>query len=192
MVYVTACAVCGTQFESIQRKVCCSPECKRERKREYDKLRYVEKREEIIARACAWQRENKVRKQAYDAEYRDRTAERRLALKREYTRVYIKENREQYREYAARRRARKHANGAFIVTEKDYARALTRQGRRCTYCEVAFGPDVPIHWDHIVPIARGGSHSIGNLAAACAACNQAKSHRTVTEWRAGKIVPYFQ
>lgn len=40
--------------------------------------------------------------------------------------------------------------------------------------------------DHIIPVIRGGNHSIGNLTPACASCNASKNHRTVMEWRLSK------
>lgn len=36
--------------------------------------------------------------------------------------------------------------------------------------------------DHVVPISRGGTHHIGNLALACLLCNAAKRERTPAEW----------
>jgi 5-methylcytosine-specific restriction endonuclease McrA len=45
--------------------------------------------------------------------------------------------------------------------------------RRCVYCasplELAFAT-----LDHVVPLARGGAHTPGNLVAACLRCNRLK------------------
>ena len=37
--------------------------------------------------------------------------------------------------------------------------------------------------DHVVPVGRGGQHSIGNIVGACLPCNQSKGSRTIMEWR---------
>jgi 5-methylcytosine-specific restriction endonuclease McrA len=53
------------------------------------------------------------------------------------------------------------------------------QSKPCLYC----GSTKQIEIDHIIPIARGGRHSIGNLAPACRACNRSKTDYLVMEWR---------
>lgn len=52
-------------------------------------------------------------------------------------------------------------------------RTLKRDRFRCTYCGQA-GTDVELQVDHIIPVARGGSHHISNLTTACRECNQKK------------------
>ena len=188
-----ACRHCGSLFDCNSSRQFCTKDCKQAAKRAYDRARYIEKRDEVIARACDWQRENVLRKQAYDAEYRERTRDRRLELKREHGKRYYRENRERMvvygQEASHRRRARKNDAGVYLFTERDRRRALVRSGHACSYCGGGFTVDNPCHWDHIVPIARQGSHGVGNLTPSCRRCNQSKSHRTVLEWRMGKVVP---
>jgi 5-methylcytosine-specific restriction endonuclease McrA len=52
----------------------------------------------------------------------------------------------------------------------------------CFYC----GSSEEIQIDHVMPISRGGKHSIGNLVAACGPCNRQKHSKTVMEWRKWK------
>jgi 5-methylcytosine-specific restriction endonuclease McrA len=40
--------------------------------------------------------------------------------------------------------------------------------------------------DHIIPVCRGGSDAIDNLALACRSCNQEKHRMTGDEFRAWK------
>ena len=78
----------------------------------------------------------------------------------------------------ARRRARKAGNGVFEITPKDMRRLLAQ---RCAECD---GPGE--HVDHIIPVSRGGRHSIGNLQMLCAPCNHNKHNKLTVEWRARK------
>jgi 5-methylcytosine-specific restriction endonuclease McrA len=40
--------------------------------------------------------------------------------------------------------------------------------------------------DHIIPVSRGGNHSIGNVMTLCLKCNMSKHARTITEWKHSK------
>lgn len=52
-------------------------------------------------------------------------------------------------------------------------RTMKRDRFQCTYCG-APGTDAELEIDHIIPVARGGSHHISNLTTACRTCNQKK------------------
>src|SRR5690606_22558633 len=78
-----------------------------------------------------------------------------------------------------RRRALKAAADINYVSTKDWTRLVRRFEGRCAYC----GASGPLHMDHIVPLARGGRHGIGNLLPACASCNCSKGAKLLMEWR---------
>lgn len=48
---------------------------------------------------------------------------------------------------------------------------------KCHYCAGFFSPE-QLTMDHIVPLARGGRSTPGNVVAACRRCNQSKSVAT--------------
>lgn len=52
-------------------------------------------------------------------------------------------------------------------------RVLERDGFTCQYCG-AKAPNVELHVDHIVPVAKGGTNDESNLVTACAVCNLGK------------------
>lgn len=54
-------------------------------------------------------------------------------------------------------------------------------GRRCVYCATALGLENAT-LDHVIPLARGGTHHPGNLVAACQECNQLKGSLLPTEF----------
>lgn len=82
---------------------------------------------------------------------------------------------ERVRANASLQRASRQSAPSFLVTPADIARILAQP---CAYC------DAPSeHIDHVIPLSRGGRHSIGNLTGACAKCNQSKSNKLLIEWR---------
>ena len=50
----------------------------------------------------------------------------------------------------------------------------------CHYCGRKFPPE-ELTMDHIVPVARGGKSTRGNIVAACRDCNQKKKYLTPVE-----------
>jgi len=74
-----------------------------------------------------------------------------------------------------RRRARKMDNSVFDVTNKELAKLYASP---CFYCG-----NPSQHIDHVVPLSRGGTHSIGNLVGACAGCNLGKGSKFLSEWK---------
>ena len=77
-----------------------------------------------------------------------------------------------------------------MAREKLKARELRRsqwwmnklaQGR-CVYCEGTFPRD-DLTMDHIVPLARGGRSTKGNVVPCCKACNATKRYWTPAELR---------
>jgi hypothetical protein len=51
---------------------------------------------------------------------------------------------------------------------------LRRDNHACRYCGAA-APDVPLTFDHVVPVALGGSDEPSNLVTACRDCNSGKT-----------------
>lgn len=104
---------------------------------------------------------------AYHRAYRVKNKEGLAAQKRKYEASH-KAPPEIGVRRAQRQRARKLGNGVFDVTTKEMERM---RNSPCVYC----GAIGNIHIDHVVPVSKGGSHSIGNLQPLCQRCNQSKS-----------------
>ncbi len=50
----------------------------------------------------------------------------------------------------------------------------------CHYCHGHF-PPAQLTMDHLIPVARGGTSTKGNVVPACFACNQTKAAQTPAE-----------
>ncbi len=51
----------------------------------------------------------------------------------------------------------------------------------CWYCKRRVGPEM-LTMDHVVPLARGGKTTRGNLVPACKECNNRKKNLLPMEW----------
>jgi len=134
----------------------------------------------------AWLEANRERVRAYAREHQ---AQYR-AEHPEHAAAWWAANPVKHRLYQAQRRARKTANGEYSVTERDIRRLLLRWNNCCAYC--GNKPDgAPLHLDHIVPLKRGGQHSIGNLIPACQRCNTSKNARLLYPWRTSVLLTEY-
>jgi 5-methylcytosine-specific restriction endonuclease McrA len=110
-------------------------------------------------------------------------------------RVYYQNNKEAFREsrkrylaknpglnaaYVRKYEALRRGNGVFLITKKEIANLVSGS---CFYCEAKV---TKLTLDHVIPLSRGGTHSIGNLVGACSTCNSSKGNRFITEWERDK------
>jgi len=79
----------------------------------------------------------------------------------------------------AKRKTRKLEQSVGVVTTADIAAILAQP---CLAC----GTRQSITIEHLVPLARGGAHSIGNLAPLCQSCNSSKNSMLWVEWKYSK------
>lgn len=59
------------------------------------------------------------------------------------------------------------------------SQVFDRDDYACVYC----GCPHDLACDHIVPLVRGGTNALDNLATACRPCNRSKGAKLVEEWR---------
>jgi len=90
--------------------------------------------------------------------------------------IYLSKNKERNALKSQRRRARLYNAETFIILDKEFKKIYSMP---CSNCESRKN----ITLDHIIPIARGGRHSIGNLQPLCLSCNSSKHTKTIMEWR---------
>lgn len=185
------CVVCGASLANrrIDAKFC-GDLCRwKVSGAQYRKSLSDEKRQAKTARDTLRDKENPDRVKARQAKYRKRNHAARL----EATRVWRKNNpnqnqiwraanRDKTANYRHNRRVREWSNchGGVGVSEIDWLRLVNRYNACCAYCDCR-----PNHLqqDHVVPLCRGGRHSIGNILPACPTCNQSKGGSLLIEWK---------
>lgn len=153
------------------------------RKRRYNQ----EHADENRARAAAWQQANPERASELKAQYRERhRAEIRARSLARYYQL-MAENPEKVRAWRrnwaktkkgilANRAARSARRGAAYTAEAlEWIAKL--EDPLCIYCG-RFATEI----DHLVPITRGGTGELSNLATACRRCNARKNDMTYEEF----------
>ena len=164
-------------------------ECRAKRKvriAETSAAYHASNRESILRRKREYSQQNKEkiaeRKRAYRAKNKDAIARS--------VRAYNLANPEKGRAITIRRRAKK--RGA-TIGKTSTIRAWEKQwkARRFVVCFWCRGSSPPktCHTDHIKPLAKGGAHSIENLAVSCAPCNMKKGARLIEDWNRTLVAP---
>lgn len=91
-----------------------------------------------------------------------------------------KKNPEKHRAKQARRRARLLSIGIEKFTVQQ---VLDKTNSFCGYCGKLLTIKT-FHMDHMVPVCRGGAHTLSNMIASCSPCNLRKNKRTYDEYMA--------
>lgn len=159
-------------------------------------LREKSKPEEVKATKAAWMSRPEVQRRISESKRRYYDANRDLVIER--SRQWVEQHPEQrkqtwqewyrsnpearHRSERTRRAAKAQADRRAVLA-KDWARLVGQYRGLCAYC----GTSPWKHRDHIIPLSRGGRHSIGNLLPACEGCNLSKGSSTLMEWRLRKL-----
>lgn len=125
-----------------------------------------------------WRENNLEYSKARNHKWREDNKEQHRANSREWA----KNNKEKRKAANYKRRAALEQNGIFKISNKEWQKIYDSE---CVYC----GSRDMVQADHVIPVTRGGRHSIGNLVPACRSCNTSKNSKTITEWQKAKRNP---
>jgi 5-methylcytosine-specific restriction endonuclease McrA len=94
----------------------------------------------------------------------------------EYLKEWRDKNRHLHNGKENKRRAAKKSNGIYFVSHKELQKLYSSSCVKCNSSE-------EIQMDHIIPISKGGRHSIGNIQPLCKKCNNSKRDKFMFEWK---------
>lgn len=128
-----------------------------------------EDREKMKAKKASYNKtaseEVKQRKRDYDKKYFSSVAGKLVTLKS-----------------AHKRRAQQIGTDDNTITSQALTELKIKQSNKCAYCDVVldFSAKGTVHLDHVIPLSKGGAHSITNVVWSCASCNLTKNNKIIT------------
>jgi 5-methylcytosine-specific restriction endonuclease McrA len=169
---------------------------RKERKRERQKQYYQENRERIRARQKEWDKKNREKRRGQRREYQHKYFQdnkKRIAARREafkmahpdkvseaqsrYTKKWRDANQAKVRAQEKVRRARLlGASGS--MPDNAWEILLDTYGPSCMNPNCS-GKSLELTHDHVVPLSKGGEHSLANSQILCRSCNASKGAKTI-------------
>lgn len=146
--------------------------------RKKDRERYARNPRPTIDRAKKAYAENPVAKRAAVASRKRRRAE--LGLPRYASPATAVRELHKNRERNLRR-YRLEQDSGWTLTDTEFDRLLVEQNGRCRYCRTPFTTTGKTRAtiDHVIPLAKGGTHTPDNIVLACLSCNSSKGAKDV-------------
>ena len=152
----------------------------RERRKSAKRVAYERNKGKVRAAQKLWVAKNRDKTREtwrrFYANHADAERERskkRAQYRKNATRLWAKLNPLKRAANESRRRARQRETACGDV---DYAAVVQAAHGICAICGLLVGNE-PAHIDHIIPLARGGSHTQNNLQFTHGRCNNAKGAR---------------
>lgn len=144
-------------------------------RKKWDQKHYATHKQHYLDKGRRWAKGNRPKRLIIEKRYRAKNPDKTKAVwQKRIANGKLAES-------MHRRRARiintASANCAKIVS-------LLRHMPLCQYC---FGLLDSPTIDHVIPLTRGGTHTKGNLVAACQPCNSSKGTKFLSEW-SGRVL----
>ena len=108
---------------------------------------------------------------------------RRTEHAKNIAKEWSKNNPDKIRNYNRTQRARRKfaLSYAESATTQEVKAWIDAQSPVCSYCAIELSSD-QIQLDHVIPLSKGGSHTIDNFAISCKSCNCSKGNKTLEEF----------
>jgi 5-methylcytosine-specific restriction endonuclease McrA len=87
-----------------------------------------------------------------------------------------KNNKDKTRVYVAKAQTKRRGAQVFTILSREMNAIYNSN---CAFCKSRQNITI----DHIIPLSRGGNHSIGNLQPLCKSCNSSKKARFISEYK---------
>ena len=127
--------------------------------------------------------EERIRKKR---EYNTNAPEEVKERKRQYDKAYwaSRKGREVARYHKHKRRALELSTDDSTITSQALDALKEEQEHKCKYCQcdLDYSSKGEVHLDHVIPLTKGGPHSITNVVWSCAICNKRKSDRDLEDF----------
>ena len=151
----------------------------KEKIKEYHRIRRITHKEKIAESKRARHLANKEKLNAISAAYRMNN-KRKIAIGKSR---WKSENKEMVKQSNQARRARKKNATVGDLTQIAAWEKAWKSSKRvvCFWCFESVAPNTA-HTDHVIPLSKGGSHSIENLCISCAKCNLRKHDKSLSAW----------
>ena len=143
------------------------------------KERYIKNIDGVKAAVAAYRDSNKEKYKQYFKERHEKlkNTEQYMELRKKYASSIggklVK------RISSSKRRACKLSTADGTITAQALEALKTTQDNKCKYCNCCldFSTNGKVHLDHVIPLSKGGIHSISNVVWSCAKCNLMKSDK---------------
>jgi len=149
---------------------------------------YLQNREKLLARNREYASKNKDKIRAQQRQYRLLNLEKRKQQLKAWQIAHkddpIQRAKRRIRDIPnqQRRRALKAKATINLAQIQEWMESVKSKSRAsCYWCQSLISTKA-IHFDHIVALSKGGSHSVENLCVSCAACNLSKHNKPVRIW----------
>jgi 5-methylcytosine-specific restriction endonuclease McrA len=207
-VAVIAGGLCGKHYQRLRDKgslgdpVWYTPEERRLALRAANRRHYRRHRERVKAekrerywrnpaaeneRAKRWRDANPGRTAELSRAWRQRNPEGQAEASRRWVRNNPEHARALWMANTVRRRGLARATGGGTV---DYKAILNEHGMVCHLCHGEIDTLGNLHFDHVIPLSRGGPHAYGNVKPSHAKCNMRKGNKLMSElWWPEEVRP---
>jgi 5-methylcytosine-specific restriction endonuclease McrA len=165
----------GFQYRNKSKgiKMAICRECNNSRSKET----YAKDPEKVIARTRKYHIDHPDWSKEFHHNWHQKNKERRLAAVKHRLATdpeFVAYRKELIARHERERRARMVATQIEKISKQKYLEIFNEFNQQCWICETTLDSKTVV-WDHVHPLARGGSHTVNNLRPACAPCNTRKN-----------------
>lgn len=141
-----------------------------------------EQRQKRLSRNREYHRQNKEKERQYARDWYSKNPEKAKAKHDRYRQSHPEQNRARARRNNSKRKARKKQAFTIYIEQSVFDAKLVFFENKCAYCSNELISGVNLSWDHVIPLAKGGTHTPNNLIPCCQKCNSSKCDSDIVIW----------